>query len=847
MNTEDDRDAQRSDCDVVTSAWTADDVAHLYRLVLDRGAEAREILEEMATWDLRRLVGSFFHAPEFNQTVGVRLRAGERPRDGAPSAELCRWASCTMPLSDQGRQEAAIANRSWSALYLALAVDPVFRSYLDDDSALTEQTAFEALTATAALEGHLEEATAGAVRGWAVLPDTPDEAVVVEVWINGVFCCVGATHAFRRDVQDRFGGAGLAGFDIALPETAGRGFPRMDIEVRASNNRFVFGRASVASEPAQPDLISGLRDEIAQTRRLLEDLENRLPWVESTLSSPVADYTAYNRIWRNAGPPAPPTDLSISVLLDVSTASILDMAEAANSIADQSHLPSALLLIARPDQAPLVADLQQRLSWRGQIKPAVLILEDADPVARLQMALEATDSDLVLPLTGELVLHGQALARIAARFAASRELDAVYVDEDVFHPEDKEDSAQSRRRISPRLKPDFDTDYLLQTPYAGEVVAFRTTALQERRLRAEAAPHTLCDVLLRTPPAAIGHIGRVLASRVAPEIVDHDAWKACVSHHLAQTGVDAVAEPRTDILGAQTQSLRIRRATSAASACLIIPTRDGLDLLKPCIDSLIDRRADNATSFEILIIDHESRDPATHAYLAGLVDQGLARVLPYSGDFNWALMNNLAAAETQAQVLVFLNNDTVALSRDWLDELAAQAMRPEIGVAGCRLIYADGTIQHAGFVNREETYAFLSHEGVGAAGSDPGYLDRHVVTHATAAVTGACMAIRRELFCDLGGFDPAFPVEGNDVDLCLRARAQGLTVLYTPDATLYHLESKTRGFNHDRARQAVAEAASRVIWRRWGERFSRDPGFNPHFDRTGRPFARLRPPPPWSG
>lgn len=126
----------------------------------------------------------------------------------------------------------------------------------------------------------------------------------------------------------------------------------MDIEVRASNNRFVFGRASVASEPAQPDLISGLRDEIAQTRRLLEDLENRLPWVESTLSSPVADYTAYNRIWRNAGPPAPPTDLSISVLLDVSTASILDMAEAANSIADQSHLPSALLLIARPDQAP---------------------------------------------------------------------------------------------------------------------------------------------------------------------------------------------------------------------------------------------------------------------------------------------------------------------------------------------------------------------------------------------------------------------------------------------------------------------------------------------------------------
>ena len=847
MDTEDDMDAQGLADDIVGSAWTEDDVVQLYRLALDRNAETREILEEMAAWDLRRLVGSFFHAPEFNQTVGVRLRAGERPRDGAPSADLCEWAAHMMPLSDEGRQKAAGANRSWSALYLALSVDPVFRTYLDDDSALTEQAAFEALTSAAALEGHLEDVSARTVRGWAILPDTPDEAVIVEVWINGAFCCVGATHAFRRDIQDRFGGAGLAGFEISLPETARRRFSHMDIEVRVASNHFVLGRANIASEPAQPDLISELRDEITQTRRLLEDLENRLPWVESTLSSPLADYTAYNRIWRDAGPPAHPADLSFSVIVDVTTNSTLDMAEAIASIADQSHAPSALVLIASPNQANLAADLQQRLHWRGKIKPSLLILEAADPAARLQIALETTNGEVVLPLTGDLVLHSQALARIAARFAASPELHAVYVDEDVFHPEDKEDSAQSRRRISPRLKPDFDTDYLLQTPYAGEVVAFRTTALRERRLRAEAAPHMLCDVLLRTPPAAVGHIGRVLASRVAPEIVDHDAWKACVSHHLAQTGVDAVAEPRTDILGAQTQSLRIRRATSAASACLIIPTRDGLDLLKPCIDSLIDRRADNATSFEILIIDHESRDPATHAYLAGLVDQGLARVLPYSGDFNWALMNNLAAAETQAQVLVFLNNDTVALSRDWLDELAAQAMRPEIGVAGCRLIYADGTIQHAGFVNREETYAFLSHEGVGAAGSDPGYLDRHVVTHATAAVTGACMAIRRELFCDLGGFDPAFPVEGNDVDLCLRARAQGLTVLYTPDATLYHLESKTRGFNHDRARQAVAEAASRVIWRRWGERFSRDPGFNPHFDRTGRPFARLRPPPPWSG
>lgn len=829
-----------------TRVWTKDDVLRLYRLVLDRGVETPEILDEMSKWDLRRLVGSFFHSSEFKDTVGARLRAGERPRDGAPSIDLTRWAAQVMPLTEGGRQNVAAAHRSWSALYHGLASDAVFRGYLDADSPLTEPNAFAVLSCAAQVEGLLEEASAWSVAGWAILPDAPDVSASIEVWINGSFCCVGETRLFRRDVQDRFGGAGLAGFEIGIPETVRNRFDQLDIQLRAAANGFVLGRASVASQPAQSDAISEIRQEIAKSRLLLEHLESRLPWLESTLSTPLADYTAYSRAWLDAGPPPTPSNVIIDVVLDITGAAIRDISEAADAIARQSHEYFNLVIIASPAQANVAAGLRQRLEWSGAATPSILILDIEDAVLRMKHALDNAVGEINLQLTAAVILHHHALARIASRFAATPELDAVYVDEDVLLADDADDKVQNRRRTSPRLKPDFDADYLLQIPYVGELVAFRTDALQKLQLRPEAAPHAICDALMRMSPAAVGHIGRVLASRVAPEIIDQSVWRDCVSHHLAQIGIDAVGEPRNDILGAQTQALRVRRATAGASACLIIPTRDGLDLLKPCIDSLLDRRADNATPFEILVIDHESREPATQTYLTALVAQSAAKVLPYSGEFNWALMNNLAVGETTADVLVFLNNDTVALSRDWLDELTGQVMRPEIGVAGCRLIYADGTIQHAGFVNREETYAFLTHEGVGAAGFDPGYLDRHVVAHATAAVTGACMAIRRDLFCDLGGFDPAFPVEGNDVDLCLRARSRGLTVLYTPDATLYHLESKTRGFNHDRARQSVAEAASRIIWRRWGERFSRDPGFNPHFDRTGRPFARLRPPPPWS-
>lgn len=834
-----------------SGVWTADDVGRLYSLVLNRGGETREMLDEMAGWDLRRLVGSFFHSAEFRASVGARLQAGERPRDAALPADIAGWAARMMPLSEEGRRRAN-ASRSWSTLYHALAADPVFRGYMDEDSPLTEPRAFAVLTAASQVDGRLEEVSARSVRGWAAYPDEPDSGVSVEVWINGVFCGAGTTEAFRRDVQDLFGGAGLAGFEIQVPEAARRRFVQMDIELRAAVNGFVLGRATVMAEPPQPDLISGIRDEITQARRVLESLESRLPWVESTLSTPLSDYAAYSRAWRDAGPTPAHCDLVIDVILDLTGGATRDIEEAARAVAGQSHARANLILVAGPAEANLAADLRQRIEWAAQPAPTVRVVDAEHPVARIEAALDAAAGDLVLVLTPQIVLHPHALARIAARFATGApELEAVYFDEDVLDPADADDAARDRRRILPRLKPGFDPDYLIQTPYVGEAVAFRRAALQRLGLRREAAPHAVCDALLRARPEAVGHVARVLASRTVPETVEPEVWLDCASHRLAQAGIDAVAQPRADILGAPTRALRIRRAPPAASACLIIPTRDGLDLLKPCIDSLLDRRADNRTPFEILIIDHDSREPETRDYLAALQAQGAARVLPYSGDFNWGLMNNLAAGQTQiqtqAQVLVFLNNDTVALSRDWLDELTAQALRPDVGVVGCRLLYGDGTLQHAGFVNREETYAFLSHEGVGAPGSDPGYLDRHVVVHATAAVTGACMAMRADLFRDLGGFDPGFPVEGNDVDLCLRARARGLTVLYTPDATLYHLESKTRGFNHDRARQAVAEAASRVIWRRWGERFSRDPGFNPHFDRTGRPFARLRPPPPWSG
>jgi O-antigen biosynthesis protein len=216
-------------------------------------------------------------------------------------------------------------------------------------------------------------------------------------------------------------------------------------------------------------------------------------------------------------------------------------------------------------------------------------------------------------------------------------------------------------------------------------------------------------------------------------------------------------------------------------------------------------------------------------------------VLSYAGRFNYSAINNLAAREAGGEILVFLNNDTRVITPEWCEELVSHAVRPEIGAVGARLLYADGTLQHAGVVMGVEGLA--GHEGVGDSVLDGGYFGRHQLVHRAGAVTAACMATRRELFLSLeGGFDELhLQIAFNDVDYCMRVRAAGLHVLYSPFAVLYHLESRSRGRDLAPAQQARHRGEVGAFLRRWGDAAGRDPYYNPRFERHARPFARLRP------
>ena len=251
---------------------------------------------------------------------------------------------------------------------------------------------------------------------------------------------------------------------------------------------------------------------------------------------------------------------------------------------------------------------------------------------------------------------------------------------------------------------------------------------------------------------------------------------------------------------------------------VVVLSRDRPDLLQRCLSSVeasaaVSRRS--GLDLEWILVDNGSRLEATAALLRHWRQRPGSRlhVLPLDQPFNWSLLNNRAAATSRAELLLFLNNDVEApaacTDSGWLGVMAGQALRPAIGAVGARLLYPDGSLQHAGLLpplgqGCEHPYRHLSPTRLphrGRAGFLTGW----------PAVTGACLMVRRALWQRSGGFDPALPVEGNDVDFCLRLGHLGLRHVVCPEATLLHHEGASRDLN----RSATWGPAQALLQRRW--------------------------------
>jgi GT2 family glycosyltransferase len=274
---------------------------------------------------------------------------------------------------------------------------------------------------------------------------------------------------------------------------------------------------------------------------------------------------------------------------------------------------------------------------------------------------------------------------------------------------------------------------------------------------------------------------------------------------------------------------------------ILIPTRDQGRMLKRCLSSLIEKT--NYPNYEIVLVDHETKEKRALKIIETFInDQNIKiKVINYSGSFNFSAMMNRAASVSEGQVLLLLNNDTEIIESEWLTELVSQVSRPEVGIAGALLLFGDGTIQHAGV--HPGVNGLMGHGHKHLNGDNTGYFNRLKAVHEVSAVTGACLAIEKSVWKGLGGLDEQnLTVAYNDIDLCLKARLNGLRIIFTPFAKLVHHESVSRGVDDDPATNKRLGGEISVMFERWGDMLDFDPAYSPNLTLEGKSFALSKKP-----
>jgi glycosyltransferase involved in cell wall biosynthesis/GT2 family glycosyltransferase len=398
-------------------------------------------------------------------------------------------------------------------------------------------------------------------------------------------------------------------------------------------------------------------------------------------------------------------------------------------------------------------------------------------------------------------LTPDALGEIALYIVAYPEADVLYSDDDKIDVDGK--------RFAPQFKPDWSPELLLSYMYFSHVFVVSRKLFEEvggTKIGFEGSQDY--DLALRVSEKArhVGHIPLVLyhwrvlpgstasSGKAKPDSME--AGKRAVHEALQRRAMNAAAyQPDWALqLGVGIFSHRFS-LPGQPRVTIIIPTKDQVDVLKRCVSSILEKT--DYHNYEILIIDNESAEQKTTRYLNKISKNNNVRTVRISNPesrFNFAYINNRAVRSTSSEYVLFLNNDTEVLKKDWLTQMVGYARIPGVGAVGARLFYPDKRIQHAGVLIKFY-HGLAGHAFKGISKQDPGYLGYAKALRNYSAVTAACLLTSRKLFLETGGFDDRnFSVAYNDVDYCGRLLEKGYRVVYTPEAELVHHEGFSRGF-----------------------------------------------------
>ncbi|MCL4448679.1 MAG: glycosyltransferase family 2 protein [Actinobacteria bacterium] len=600
-------------------------------------------------------------------------------------------------------------------------------------------------------------------------------------------------------------------------------------------------------------LTDSLGNAVAMIELLLADYlahsvsNQALPDRHSTKLTPQADWSGYADWFQTThvrqvlasladnNPPDIAVNPLFSILLPVYKPPLDFLGRCIDTVRSQSYTNWELCICDDASNDPMVDKLLRKAVKKDKRIKLAKHQSNMGISAATNTALSMAKGDFVAFLDHDDELTDYALASVVKAIQTYPELDIVYSDEDKID--------ETGKLFGPFFKPDWSPDLLLTCAYTCHFTVMRGELVRELGgLRSEVDGAQDWDLMIRASEKTdrIVHI---------PQILYH--WRACVGS--AATSSDAKpwaykAQEKvlSDAMERRGEDCRIdssirfpgyhyvrRRISGNPLVSIIIPFKDQAKMTWRCLESL--SKSPGYDSFEVILVNNGSVELETKALIRQLtlspvlpydkpsIPAPRIKVLDYPNPFNWSAINNFAVDSSSGELLLFLNNDIEAVSPGWLHAMVEQVQRHDVGVVGAKLVFADGITQHAGVVIGLGETGIAAHFMHGISSDDPGYMALAQYVRNTAAVTGACLMTRRQVFEKMEGFDESIGVAFNDIDFCLRVIKAGFWVVYTPLAELIHHESHSRGKKND-------QIEIKMFWNRWKDFIiAGDPWFSPHF------------------
>jgi len=452
-------------------------------------------------------------------------------------------------------------------------------------------------------------------------------------------------------------------------------------------------------------------------------------------------------------------------------------------------------------------------------------------------AFALATGEYVLFLDHDDMLSPDALYSMAVELNKDPSLKLIYSDEDKIDTDNNRYAAHFKSGWNPDMF--FSQNYLchlimIKRDIVAKVGAFRTGYEGSQDY----------DLILRClayiDNSEIGHIEKILYHWRAIE--NSIAMDPNAKRYATSAAVRALqdyfkhTEQKVTVgrgMVENTYKITYHMESDPPLVSIIIPTRDKYELLHKCIESIKSHTV--YANYEILILDNESSEPNILEYFQELKQFKNIRIIEYPHPFNFSAINNFAVSQAKGKVLALLNNDAEIISPDWLTEMVQHALRPEIAAVGAMLYYRDNTIQHAGVVLGIGGVAGHGHKYFPKGAF--GYFSRLKIIQNYAAVTGACLVVRKKLYEEVGGLDEEnLAIAFNDVDFCLKLQAKGYRNLWTPYVELYHHESRSRGEEDTKKKQKRFGNEIAFMKKKWGKELVTDRYYNRHLSKMFEDF-----------